>query len=134
MWRLSPIAVAISAASANMVAASACLSFLERHLGDVDERQGDPGYVADPAAHLQALLEVSGRPLVLSEHLHRPAEVVQRDREHEVVACRARESDRFLARGQCRPRIGRATGVSARIAQRVAAAIAAAAVAPTSFA
>ena len=87
-----------------------CLSLLERHLGKVAEREGDPGEIPDPATQLQALLEVSGRPLVLSEHRHHPTEVVQRHREHEVVACRARESDRFLAHGHCRPTIGRATG------------------------
>jgi hypothetical protein len=53
------------------------------------------------------LLERGQRALVLAEHVHHSAEVVERDCEHEVVACRARESDRFIARSHCRPTIGR---------------------------
>ena len=82
-----------------------CLSFLERHRGNVGERQRDSREIAEPAPHGEALVEVSRRPLVVSEQRHHPTEVVECDREHEVVACRARESDRFLAHGHCRPTI-----------------------------
>ena len=63
-----------------------CLSLHERHLGNVVQRAGDPGYVAHLATQLQALLEVRGRPLTLSEHQHHHADVVQRDPERKVVA------------------------------------------------
>ena len=74
----------------------------ERHFCDVDQRQRDSRHIADPAAQCQALFVVGGRLLVLSERHCRPAEVVQRDREHVVVFRLAGESDRLLARGQCR--------------------------------
>ena len=110
MCRLSAIAVAISAASANMVAAlvvspswSAILATLA---SDRAIRERSP--IRRRTSRLSS--KVSRRPLVLAERRHHPAEVVERDREHEVrLLPRARE-DPFLAHGSHRPTIGRATG------------------------
>ena len=106
MCRLSPIAVAISAASANMAAARAMSPSRSAIAATLESDRAIRDTIADPAAQLQALFEVGGRPLVLSERQRHPAEVVQRDREHVVVSCLAGESDRFLARGHCRATIG----------------------------